>query len=82
VHSEIARGAANQNTVVCTLTRRTECAITHLWLLQALLARISTQKDQIYRMLDFERVVLVKHATAAQSHLWLVRSRSWLHARC
>jgi hypothetical protein len=32
----------------------------------------SARKDQINRMIDFERVVLVKHATAAQRDLWLV----------
>ena len=43
-HSQIARGNINQNIVLCALTRRTECAMTHLWLLQALL-RVSTQRS-------------------------------------
>jgi hypothetical protein len=42
--SQIARGNTYQNIVVCALTRRTECAMTHLWLLQALL-RVSTQRS-------------------------------------
>ena len=44
VHSQNARGNTNQNIVLCALTRRTECAMTHLWLLQALL-RVSTQRS-------------------------------------
>jgi hypothetical protein len=44
VHSQIEAGTTYQNIVVCALTRRTECAMTHLWLLQALL-RVSTQRS-------------------------------------
>ena len=44
VHSQIETGNTNQNIVLCALTRRTECAMTHLWLLQALL-RVSTQRS-------------------------------------
>jgi hypothetical protein len=40
----------------------------------------SARKDQINRLLDFERVVLVKHATAAHGDLWLVSSRPWLRS--
>jgi len=42
--SQIETGNTNQNIVLCALTRRTECAMTHLWLLQALL-RVSTQRS-------------------------------------
>jgi hypothetical protein len=40
----------------------------------------SAHKEQSNRMLDFERAVLAKHATAALPPLLFVSSRPWLHS--